>query len=95
MPTGEGWLYVAGVLDLYRRKLVGWAAEEAMPTALVARAFQRAVTRRQPAPGTPASLPDRGSQCASDAYRQLLHQHGVETSMSRAANCYDNATMES
>lgn len=94
MPTGEGWLYVAGVLDLYSRKLVGWAAEDAMPTALVARAFTRAVTQRKPAPGL-LHHSDRGSQYASDAYRLLLHQNGVIPSMSRAGNCYDNATMES
>ena len=94
MPTGEGWLYVAGVLDLYSRKLVGWAAEDAMPTALVARAFHRAVTHRQPAPGL-LHHSDRGSQYASDAYRHLLHAHGVQTSVSRAGNCHDNAAMES
>jgi transposase InsO family protein len=94
VPTGEGWLYVAGVLDLYSRRLVGWAAEDAMPTALVVRAFERALTQRRP----PAGLlhhSDRGSQYASDAYHALLHVHGVETSMSRAGNCYDNAHMES
>lgn len=94
VPTGEGWLYVAGVLDLYSRKLVGWAAEDTMPTALIVRAFSRAVTHRRP----PAGLlhhSDRGSQYASDAYRQLLHAHGVIPSMSRAGNCYDNACMES
>ena len=94
VPTGEGWLYVAGVLDLYSRKLVGWAAEDAMPTALVARAFSRAVAQRRPATGL-LHHSDRGSQYASDAYRLLLHQHGVQTSMSRAGNCYDNAFMES
>ena len=94
VPTAEGWLYVAGVLDLYSRKLVGWAAEDAMPTALVARAFTRAVTQRKPGPGL-LHHSDRGSQYASDAYRQLLHAHGVIPSMSRAGNCYDNATMES
>lgn len=94
VPTGEGWLYVAGVLDLYSRKLVGWAAEDAMPTALVARAFERAVAQRKPAPGL-LHHSDRGSQYASDAYRQLLHAHGVIPSMSRAGNCYDNAHMES
>ena len=94
LATGEGWLYVAGVLDLYSRKLVGWAAEDAMPTALVARAFTRAITQRKPAPGL-LHHSDRGSQYASDAYRTLLHQHGAIPSMSRAANCYDNATMES
>ena len=73
---------------------VGWAAEDTMATALVARALQRAFTHRRPAPGL-LHHSDRGSQYASDAYRQLLHAHGVRTSMSRQGNCYDNATMES
>lgn len=94
VATRQGWAYLAGVLDLFSRKLVGWAVDDTMPTALVVRAFERAVTHRRP----PAGLlhhSDRGSQYASDAYRTLLHAHGVQTSMSRAANCYDNATMES
>ena len=94
VPTAEGWLYVAGVLDLCTRKLVGWAAEDTMATALVARAFERAFTRQRPGPGR-LHHSDRGSQYASDAYRLILHQNGVEASMSRAGNCYDNATMES
>ena len=65
-----------------------------MPTAPVARAFTRAVTQRRPAAGL-LHHSDRGSQYASDAYRTLLHSHGVETSMSRAANCNDNAPMKS
>lgn len=94
VATAEGWLYLAGVLDLFSRRLVGWAIDEIMPAALVARALRQAVARRRP----PAGLlhhSDRGSQYASDAYRALLHAHGVETSMSRAGNCYDNAAMES
>ena len=94
VATQEGWLYVAGVLDACSRRVVGWAADDAMPTALVARAFERAVTARKPAPGL-LHHSDRGSQYASDAYRELLRRHGAIPSMSRAANCYDNATMES
>ena len=94
VATKEGWLYVAGVLDACSRKIVGWAADEAMPTALIARAFERAVASRQPVPGL-LHHSDRGSQYASDAYRALLRRHGVIPSMSRAGNCYDNAKMES
>ncbi len=65
-----------------------------MPTALVARAFERAVQAQRPAPGL-LHHSDRGSQYASEAYRELLRSHGVEASMSRAGNCYDNAKMES
>ncbi len=94
VATREGWLYVAGVLDAYSRKIVGWAADEAMPTGLVTRAFERAVQAERPTPGL-LHHSDRGSQYASDAYRELLRRHGVIPSMSRAGNCYDNAKMES
>ena len=94
VATKEGWLYVAGVLDACSRKIVGWAAGETMPTALVARAFERAVQTQRPAPGL-LHHSDRGSQYASDAYRELLRRHAVIPSMSRAGNCYDNAKMES
>ncbi len=94
VATKEGWLYVAGVLDACSRRIVGWAADDTMPTALVARAFERAVQTQQPAPGL-LHHSDRGSQYASDAYRELLRSHGVVPSMSRAGNCYDNAKMES
>ena len=94
VATREGWLYVAGVLDACSRKIVGWAADDTMPTALVARAFERALALQQPAPGL-LHHSDRGSQYASDAYRELLRRHGVQASMSRAGNCYDNAKMES
>ena len=94
VATKEGWLYVAGVLDACSRRIVGWAADDTMPTALVARAFERAVASQRPAPGL-LHHSDRGSQYASDAYRELLRSHGAVASMSRAANCYDNAKMES
>ena len=94
VATREGWLYLAGVLDACSRKIVGWAADDTMPTSLVARAFERAVALERPAPGL-LHHSDRGSQYASDAYRELLRSHGVVASMSRAGNCYDNAKMES
>ena len=94
VATQEGWLYVAGVLDACSRKIVGWAADDTMPTALVTRAFERAVQGERPSPGL-LHHSDRGSQYASDAYRELLRHHGVVASMSRAGNCYDNARMES
>ena len=94
VATKEGWLYVAGILDACSRKIVGWAADDAMPTGLVARAFERAVASQRPAPGL-LHHSDRGSQYASDAYRELLRRHGVIPSMSRSGNCYDNARMES
>ncbi len=94
IATREGWLYVAGVIDACSRRIVGWAADDAMPTALVARAFERAVAAHRPTPGL-LHHSDRGSQYASDAYRELLRRHGVVASMSRAGNCYDNARMES
>ncbi len=94
VATLEGRLYVAGVLDVCSRKIVGWAADDTMSTALVARAFERALALQRPAPGL-LHHSDRGSQYASDAYRELLRRHGVQASMSRAGKCYDNAKMES
>lgn len=92
--TREGWLYVAGVLDLFSRRLVGWAFGDTLAAKLCVAALQMAARHRQP----PAGLvhhSDRGVQYASDAYRQALHHLGAIASMSRRANCYDNATMES
>ncbi len=94
VETGEGWLYLAGVLDLYSRRLVGWAMSSSLATALPLAALQMALTHRRP----PAGLihhSDRGVQYASAEYRRVLHQHGLVASMSRCGNCYDNATMES
>ncbi len=94
VATQEGWLYVAGVLDACSRRIVGWAADSSMPTGLVSRALERAVQTQRPAAGL-LHHSDRGSQYASDVYRELLRRHGVVPSMSRAGNCYDNAKMES
>jgi transposase InsO family protein len=94
IETQEGWLYLAGILDLYSRKLVGWAMSEHIDTELVLKALAMACLHRQP----PANLlfhSDRGVQYASGAYRQALRAGGLVASMSRKGNCYDNATMES
>jgi transposase InsO family protein len=94
IETGEGWLYLAGVLDLYSRKIVGWAMSERIDTRLVLNALDMALLHRAP----PASLlfhSDRGVQYASADFRQALSQASLVPSMSRKANCYDNAFMES
>ncbi len=94
IQTAEGWLYVAAVLDLYSRKVVGWAMSDHINTALILKALAMALLHRKP----PAHLlfhSDRGVQYASGDYRSALAQAGVLASMSRKGNCYDNATMES
>ena len=94
IETGEGWLYLAGVLDLCSRRLVGWAMSSSLETALPLAALQMALLHRQPARGL-IHHSDRGVQYASDAYRSALAQHRAVASMSRKGNCYDNAAMES
>jgi transposase InsO family protein len=94
IETKEGWLYLAAILDLYSRKIVGWAMSERIDTALVLKALAMALLHRRP----PAKLlfhTDRGVQYASGDYRQALGKAGLIASMSRRGNCYDNATMES
>ena len=91
--TRTGWVYLAVVMDLFSRKIVGWAMASAMPAELVCAALQMAIGQRQPAPGLMVHT-DRGSQYASERYRSLLAQHGIEASMSRKANCWDNSVME-
>jgi transposase InsO family protein len=94
LDTAEGWLYLATVLDLYSRRIVGWAMAEHMETTLVRDALQMALTQRQPAAGL-LHHSDRGRQYASAEYQAVLTAHGVECSMSRRGNCYDNAVHES
>jgi transposase InsO family protein len=94
LPTGEGWLYLAVVLDACSRKVVGWALALSLETALVTEALTRAQRERQPAPGL-LHHSDRGIQYASSAYRALLTQSQIIPSMSRLANPYDNAKAES
>lgn len=91
--TRSGWLYLAAVLDLYSRKLVGWAMAPSMPAELVCSALEMAIAQRRPAPGLIVHS-DRGSQYASQAHRDLLQRHGLRASMSRKGNCWDNAVME-
>ncbi len=91
--TSQGWLYLAVVLDLFSRKVVGWAVENQMTTRLVLDALQQAVQLRKPAPGL-IYHSDRGSQYASYDYQDSLKRYGVIPSMSRKANCWDNAVCE-
>jgi transposase InsO family protein len=94
VPTAEGWLYLALILDLFSRKFVGWAMSESMPQELTLAALQMALGWRDP----PAGLvhhSDRGSQYAAGDYRKVLAARGITVSMSRKGDCWDNAPMES
>jgi putative transposase len=92
--TKQGWLYLAAMLDIYSRKVVGWAMDKHMEEGLVASALQMAATHRQPREGV-LHHSDRGSQYAARDYQKLLSAHGMRASMSRKGDCYDNAVMES
>jgi transposase InsO family protein len=92
--TTRGWLYLAAVMDLYSRRIVGWATSGSLETPLVKEALKQALVDRRPAPGL-LHHSDRGCQYASSAYRALLHSRGIRPSMSAAGHCYDNAAMES
>jgi putative transposase len=94
IPTGEGWLYLAGVLDLCSRKIVGWSMAEHLRAELPADALSMAVARRRPDAGL-LHHSDRGVQYACDDYQHLLQSHGMEVSMSGRGDCWDNAAMES
>jgi putative transposase len=94
VPTGQGWLYLAAVIDLCSRKVVGWSMAEHMRADLVSDALGMALARRSPAAGL-LHHSDRGSQYASGDYRHLLRSHGIECSMSGRGDCWDNAVMES
>jgi len=94
IATAEGWLYLCVVIDLYSRKVIGWAMGRTMQAALVVKALMMAIMRR----GGPAGVifhSDRGSQYASEELRGVLQRHGLEQSMSRKGNCWDNAPSES
>ena len=91
--TRQGWLYLAAVLDLFSRKVIGWAMAPSMPASLVCAALQMALAHRQPAAGLMVHS-DRGSQYASAEYQSLLTRHGLCCSMSRKGNCWDNSVME-
>jgi putative transposase len=94
VATGEGWLYLAAIVDLCTRKVVGWHTADHLRTDLVSVALRQALAQRRPEPGW-VHHSDRGVQYASDDYQELLREHGGVASMSRAGNCYDNAVMES
>jgi putative transposase len=94
ISTDEGWLYLAGVLDLFSRRIVGWAMDEHMPDELTQAALEMAILQRKP----PAELlhhSDQGSQSTSDEYQALLARHRMLSSLSGVGCCYDNAPMES
>jgi putative transposase len=94
IPTGEGWLYLAGVIDLCSRKIVGWSMAEHMRTDLISDALTMAVARRNPDPGL-LHHSDRGVQYASDDYQHRLRSHEMKVSMSGKGDCWDNACVES
>lgn len=93
IPTATGWSYLAVILDLYSRKVVGWALDRQMPASLVCEALRMALAQRQPAPGLLLHS-DQGCQYTSDAWQHLLADHGIRASMSRRGNCWDNAVVE-
>ena len=94
IPTDEGWLYVAGILDLFSRRIVGWDMSSQIDAALVENALRMALFQRQPGKGL-LHHSDRGSQSASHQIRNILAANQILVSMSNKGNCYDNAVMES
>jgi putative transposase len=94
IETAEGWLYLAAVMDLFSRKIVGWAMRDHLRTELASTALAMAITRQRPATGL-IHHSDRGVQYAAHDYRTRLRSAGIQASMSRKADCYDNAPMES
>ena len=96
IPTREGWLYLAVVLDLWSRRVIGWAMGDHLKASLAIEALAMAIDQRRFCDGrAPLHHSDRGVQYAGDAYRTLLEAHGIGCSMSRTGNCYDNAVVES
>ena len=92
--TGQGWLYLVAVLDLFSRRVIGWAMHQILDAPLVIAALRMALTQRRPVKPLIVHS-DRGAQFASAPYRQTLAQHGLLASMARKGNCYDNAFIES
>ena len=93
VPTLTGWAYVAAVMDLFSRKIIGWTVGDSLETDLVIDALDQAIRTRRPDAGL-IHHSDRGVQYTSERYRRLLDGHGIECSMSRRGNCWDNAPME-
>ena len=94
IPTQEGWLYLATVIDLYSRRIIGWSMDKSMSATLVNDALLMAIWSRRPKPGLLWHT-DRGSQYASESHRKILKTHHIKQSMSRKGNCWDNAVAES
>ena len=94
VATDEGWLYVAGILDVHSRRMVGWSMSDSLATDLPFNALTMALSHRRPSHGL-LHHSDRGCQYASERYREQLAKASITPSMSRAGNCYDNAMMES
>jgi putative transposase len=94
IPTGQGWLFLCAVIDLCSRRIVGWSLADHLRAAAAMEALKMALTQRHPTRGL-LHHSDRGVQYACREYRRLLEQHGLQSSMSRSGNCYDNAVMES
>lgn len=92
--TQESWLYLATVMDVYTRKIVGWAMDKVMNTNFTIRALEMALNNRNPSEGL-IHHSDRGVQYASQQYQELMSKHGIISSMSRKGDCWDNAVMES
>lgn len=95
VPTAEGWLYLAVIIDLFSRRVVGWSMAEHLRTALVLTALDSALGQRNASPSGLVFHSDRGSQYASSNYQAALEKAGIICSMSRRANCWDNAVAES
>lgn len=94
IPTNEGWLYLATVIDLYSRRVVGWSMDDNMKAELVNKALLMAIWQRKPPKGLVWHT-DRGSQYVSNSHLKIIQQHGITQSMSRKGNCWDNAVAES
>jgi transposase InsO family protein len=94
IPTGEGWLFLAVVLDLFSRRIVGWGMSSAIDTGLAVSALEMALQQRGDVKGL-VHHSDRGTQYASAQYQRMLKAHGIQASMSRAGDCWDNAVAES
>ena len=93
LKTGEGWVYLAIIMDLYSRRIVGWAIDKRMTTTLISRAMMKAYNLRQPPKGL-VFHSDRGSQYTSQRYRALLVSYGIRASMGDVGACWDNAVVE-
>lgn len=93
--TAEGWLYLAVVMDLGSRRVIGWCADQTLDQSLALRALEQALRLRRPVSGGLVHHSDRGVQYASAAYQAVLQQHGITPSMSRRGDCWDNAVVES